>query len=236
MNRTRIPEFVRQRVLAKFGTEHRFADLDPARTALVVIDMQNGYLDPALAHAFVPGGTDIVPNINHLAARLRAAGGAVYWVQNASDEESRHEWSVLEESVSEAQRAARVRSMAPGSAGHAFWPGLDIRPGDMVVPKFRYSAFIPGAAKGGPDFAALLRERGIETLLITGTLTNICCETSARDAMMLNFRVIMVSDGNAAVTDEEHNASLMNIYLTFGDVMSTAEIEAAIARKAEAAA
>ena len=54
--------------------------------------------------------------------------------------------------------------------------------------------------------------------------------------MMLNFRVIMVSDGNAAVTDEEHNASLMNIYLTFGDVMSTAEIEAAIARKAEAAA
>lgn len=236
MNQTRIPEFVRQRVLAKFGTEHRFADLDLARTALVVIDMQNGYLDPALAHAFVPGGTDIVPNINHLAATLRAAGGAVYWVQNASDEESRHEWSVLEESVSEAQRAARVRSMAPGSAGHAFWPGLDIRPGDTVVPKFRYSAFIPGAVKGGPDFAALLRGRGIETLLITGTLTNICCETSARDAMMLNFRVIMVSDGNAAVTDEEHNASLMNIYLTFGDVMSTAEIEAAIARKAEAAA
>ena len=177
--------------------------LEPTRTALVVIDMQNGYLDPGLAHAFVPGGTDIVPNINHLAATLRAA---------------------------------RVRSMTPGSPGHAFWPGLDIRAEDMVVPKFRYSAFIPGAAKGGPDFAALLRERGIETLLITGTLTNICCETSARDAMMLNFRVIMVSDGNAAVTDEEHNASLMNIYLTFGDVMSTAEIEAAIARKAEAAA
>ena len=58
-------------------------------------------------------------------------------------------------------------------------------------------------------------------MLITGTVTNVCCELTARDAMMLNFKTIMVTDGNAAVTDEDHNASLCAFYLTFGDIMST---------------
>jgi ureidoacrylate peracid hydrolase len=53
------------------------------------------------------------------------------------------------------------------------------------------------------------------------TMTNVCCESSARDAMMMNFHTIMVSDANAAATDEEHNASLINFYVTFGDVMDT---------------
>jgi ureidoacrylate peracid hydrolase len=52
-------------------------------------------------------------------------------------------------------------------------------------------------------------------------VTNVCCESTARDAMMLNFKVVMVSDGNAAVTEDDHNASLRSFYLTFGDVMST---------------
>ena len=66
-----------------------------------------------------------------------------------------------------------------------------------------------------------------------------CAATTARDAMMLNFRTIMVSDGNAAVTDEDHNASLCAFYLTFGDVMSTDEVIARLeanARKALTAA
>jgi ureidoacrylate peracid hydrolase len=58
-------------------------------------------------------------------------------------------------------------------------------------------------------------------VLVTGTVTNVCCESTARDAMMLNFKTIMVTDGNAAVTDEDHNASLCAFYLTFGDIMST---------------
>ena len=57
--------------------------------------------------------------------------------------------------------------------------------------------------------------------LITGTVTNVCCKSTARDAMMLNFKTIMVTDGNAAVTDQDHNASLCAFYLTFGDIMST---------------
>ena len=80
----------------------------------------------------------------------------------------------------------------------------------------------------------MLRARGLDTLLITGTVTNVCCESTARDAMMLNFRTIMVTDGNAAVTDEDHNASLIAFYLTFGDIMSTDRLVACLERNARA--
>jgi len=60
--------------------------------------------------------------------------------------------------------------------------------------------------------------------VVTGTVTGVCCESTARDAMMLNFKTIMVTDGNAAMTDADHNASLANFYLSFGDVMSTDEV------------
>ena len=71
--------------------------------------------------------------------------------------------------------------------------------------------------------ARYVRMKGLNyrTVLIVGTMTNVCCESSARDAMMMNFHTIMVSDANAAATDEEHNASLINFYVTFGDVMDT---------------
>ena len=60
-------------------------------------------------------------------------------------------------------------------------------------------------------------------MLVTGTLTNTCCELTARDAMMLDYRVVMLSDSNASLTDEEHAASLNNFMIFFGDVMSTDE-------------
>ena len=82
-----------------------------------------------------------------------------------------------------------------------------------------HSAFIAGSS----DIDEKLKSRGIETLLITGTATNVCCESTARDAMMLDYRVIMVSDANAASTDEEHAATLNNFILFFGDVMTADE-------------
>ena len=75
----------------------------------------------------------------------------------------------------------------------------------MQLTKTRYSAFIQGSS----NIERLLRDRGIDTLLVTGTATNVCCESSARDAMMLNFKTIMVTDGNAATDDDDHNASLI---------------------------
>jgi ureidoacrylate peracid hydrolase len=74
---------------------------------------------------------------------------------------------------------------------------------------------------GTSELPDRLRGRGFDTVLITGTVTNVCCESSARDANMTNFRTIMVSDGNAALTQELHDASLTAFYLTFGDVMDT---------------
>jgi nicotinamidase-related amidase len=108
-------------------------------------------------------------------------------------------------------------ALADGSKGHDFWPELDIKDSDLVVTKLRYSAFIGGAS----DLEAQLRARGIDTVLITGTVTNVCCESTARDAMMRNFRTIMISDGNAATTDQDHANSLIAFYLTFGDVETT---------------
>lgn len=219
-----IPPEVVARVIKRCGTPHPFAQLDPTRTALLVVDMQNGYMNAEVGHSCVPTAPGIVPTINRLAATLRETGGQVYWIQNASDEKSREEWSVLEDQASPERRAARIRSISPGTKGHAFWPDLDIHPGDEIVPKYRYSCFIRGAS----DLEDRLRARGIDTVLITGTLTNVCCESTARDAMMLNFRTIMVSDANAAMTDAEHNASLIAFYLAFGDVQQAAQIEAAL--------
>jgi ureidoacrylate peracid hydrolase len=117
-------------------------------------------------------------------------------------------------------RAKRAGAMSEGTKGHDLWPALDVRPEDEIVKKYRFSAFLPGAS----ELAERLRARGFDTVLITGTVTNVCCESSARDAMMSNFRVVMISDGNAATTQAEHEASLTAFYLTFGDVMDTAMV------------
>lgn len=68
-----------------------------------------------------------------------------------------------------------------------------------------------------------LHARGIDTVLIAGALTNVCCESSARDAMMLDYKVVMISDANATMTDAEHAASLNTFVMFFGDVLSTDE-------------
>ena len=116
--------------------------------------------------------------------------------------------------------------------GHALWPTLEVRPEDAVVAKRRYSAFMPGTC----DLAPMLRARGIDTVLITGTLTNVCCDSSARDAMMLDFRTVMVSDGCAAPSEEEHDGALAAFYATFGDVQDSAMVIAALTRRRSAAA
>jgi ureidoacrylate peracid hydrolase len=83
---------------------------------------------------------------------------------------------------------------------------------------------------------AVLRARGIDTVIITGTVTNVCCESTARDAMMRNFKTIMVTDANAATSDELHNASLSAFYLKFGDIMPTDMVVSSLTANAARAA
>jgi ureidoacrylate peracid hydrolase len=113
-------------------------------------------------------------------------------------------------------------ALSPGNIGYELYAGLDMKPGDMVIEKNRFSAFIQGAS----NLHAEMEQRGIDTLLVTGTATNICCESTARDAHMLNYKVIMLSDGNATRTDAEQNATLSNLVGMFADVMSTDEVVA----------
>jgi nicotinamidase-related amidase len=100
------------------------------------------------------------------------------------------------------------------------WPAFQIDAADLSIEKSLFSAFFPGSSA----LPSLLDDRGIDTVLITGTVTNICCESSARDAAALGLRVVMVADANAARRDADHNAALHNVYRSFGDVRPTAEV------------
>jgi ureidoacrylate peracid hydrolase len=229
MHDLRIPQEVVDDVIAHRGREHVFGDLDPKKTALLVVDMQNGFMLKGVAHALCETAIEIVPNINRLAASLRGAGGLVVWIKNTVTPETMTSWSVRDEMDGAERSAKRLDAMAPGSLGHELWAELDAQPEDAVVQKTRFSAFIQGSS----NLEALLRARGIDTVIVTGTVTNVCCESTARDAMMRNFRTIMVTDANAAQTDELHNASLSAFYLKFGDIMPTDMIIARLVASSE---
>jgi ureidoacrylate peracid hydrolase len=205
--------------------EHSFADLDPARTALVVIDLQHAFMNDAIGFAAVPAARDIVPAANRLAAAVRETGGSVFWIKMTHDERCFSEWSVVYELPTPEYCANRIAALSEGTLGHELWPELDVRPEDEIVKKYRYSAFMPGTS----DLPDRLRARGFDTVLITGTVINVCCEGSTRDANMTNFRTI-VSDGSAALSQEEHDASLTAFYNTFGDVQDTDMIIARLQR------
>lgn len=229
MHKLSIPQSVIDRVKAKRGREFVYENLDPAKTALIVVDMQNAFMLPGVAHALCPMAEHIVPNINRLAQGVRATGGTVVWIKTTFTPDVLKSWSVYYEMASPESGAKRIEALTADSKGHELWSTLDVQPGDLTVEKKRFSAFIQGSSK----LAEVLQARGLDTLLITGTVTNVCCESTARDAMMLNFRTIIVTDGNAAVTDEDHNASLCSFYLTFGDIMSTDDLIALLKQNAQ---
>jgi ureidoacrylate peracid hydrolase len=224
-----IPQSVVDRVIERRGREHAYDDLDPARSALVVVDMQNAFMLPGVAHSLCPMAQEIVPNINRLAQAVRSTGGTVFWIKTTFTEEALRSWSTYFEMARPERVAKRIEALTADSLGHRLWSGLDVQPQDPIVEKNRFSAFIQGSS----DLAAALRARGLDTVLVTGTVTNVCCESTARDAMMLNFKTIMVTDANAAATDADHAASLTAFYLTFGDIMSTDMLIGCLERNAK---
>src|SRR4051812_13946924 len=217
MHKLSISQSIVDRVVARRGREHIFDDLVPAKTALIVVDMQNGFMLPDVGHAPCPMAHEIVPNINRLAQAVRDTGGTVIWIQTAYTDETLTSWSTSYEMVGPKGAARRKFSLSRENKGYEIFPDLKIEKGDLIVEKNRYSAFIQGSS----NIEEVLKSRGLDTILITGTVTNVCCESTARDAMMRNFKTVMITDGNAANTDEDHNAALNNFYLTFGDIMST---------------
>ena len=231
MHRSAIDPEVVRRVTERRGGLRVFDSLAPARTAHVVVDLQNGFMAPG-AVAEIAAARDIVPNVNRISAAVRAAGGLVVYVQNTFDDVAVRTWSTYFQHFCSPERRPRmIEAFSPGAFGHALWAELDVQPQDLLVPKRRFGAFAPGAS----DLHSLLQARGIDTLIITGTATQVCCESTARDAMMLNYQVFFVSDGNATFTDDEHNATLSAMAHTFCDVIDTASMVAMIGDAAGAA-
>ena len=203
------------RVMARRGRLHLYDRLDPKRTALLVIDMQNAFVAPG-APVEVPAARAVVPNINRLARELRRRGVPVVWVLHENSDGWDGFFGVF---VKPEARVAASKSLSAGHEMQKPWRELDIAAGDIKTSKSRYSAFI------GPSspLAGVLREKGIDTVLIAGTKTNVCCECTARDAMMLDYKVVMLSDCTAALSDEEHRATLENMIQQFGDVLTADE-------------
>ena len=127
---------------------------------------------------------EIVPSVNRISAALRDAGGLVVYIQNTFDAEAIAGWSTyFNHFCTPARRQRMIDTFTPGAFGHDLWAGLDVLPEDLKVRKRRFGAFAPGAS----DLHEILQERGIDTLIITGTASQVCCESTARDAMMMNY-------------------------------------------------
>lgn len=232
MHEVRIPDEVVERVRDRRGRLHIHESFPAVRTALLVIDMQNNFVAPGMPSE-VAAARGIVPNINRLARAVRAAGATVVWVRNIFTPENREDWSVFFDGFYTPETREKVlASLAKDGPGQALWPALEIAEEDWQVTKNRFSAFIQGAS----DLEARLRAAGLDTLLIAGTLTNVCCESTARDAMMRNFKVAMISDANACHSDADHNASLSAVFQVFGDVMTCDEATARLTAAPSAAA
>jgi ureidoacrylate peracid hydrolase len=184
----------------------------PSKTAVFVIDMQNYFIAEgqplANSHA-----QDIIPNINKVTEALRNAGGTSVFVQHRQLNNQKVAFSgTLIDKM--------VEDLEPHKYGYQLHKDLEIKESDVKISKRQPSIFNP-AAQADIDF---LNDRGIDTLIITGTLTNGCCECTTRDAFQAGYRVIFVSDATAAATDDEHNATLLNVAIYFAEVLKTSEV------------
>ena len=158
----------------------------------------------------------IVSNINTVAAQLRRRSGVVAWVVPGYREPTARDRDLLGPVVAELY----ARSGGVGEPTDQIWPGLAVKHDDVVVERTAHSAFFPGRCPL-PD---RLEDRGIDTVIMTGTQTNVCVGASVRDASTWGYRVILVADGCAAMRDHDHHASLHVVYRSFGDVRSTSGV------------
>jgi ureidoacrylate peracid hydrolase len=214
-----FPQWVIERVTARQGTLHPYPRIEATRTAFVVVDLQN-YFTQAGYQGECAASRATFGTVNRLAAAVRQAGGTVIWIQTTSDGADQF-WSHHHAFMLTPERSKRrLEELSCAHDGFAIPPSLDVRPEDPRIVKRCYSALTPGSSRLDQE----LKARNISTLLIGGTVTNVCCESTARDAMAMNYATIMVEDALSAVTPGEHLNSLQNWILFFGDVLSTDEL------------
>ena len=214
-HRIRLPRWARERGAAL----NEFPAVEPGRTALVNVDMQGAFLaeDQPYGNAHA---RDVVGNVNALSRAMRAAGAPVIWTRQTYTSEpplAPPEWQY---DPQQPGVAAGMAALAAGAPGHGLYREMDVAKSDRVLDKYRYGAFsCPAGA-----LPEALERLGVGMLIVTGTLTNCCVESTAREANMAGYKVIVAADATSAVTGAEHNAALLNLRISFADVRRTAEL------------
>ncbi|UCG41968.1 MAG: isochorismatase family protein [candidate division WOR-3 bacterium] len=193
--------------LAQLSQLNRDVVLDRGRAALLVVDMQRFFFEPAGESAVLVGDV-VIPNIRRLAAAFRTAGRPVVYTRHAHKDRS--DMGMLGQWWDD--------GIIQGTPESEIVPELAPFQGDVVVGKSRYSAF------AGTGLDQLLRHRGVSDLVVTGVMTNLCCETTAREAFVRDFRVFFAADGTGTATEQMHQASLLNLAYGFARVESVARL------------
>jgi ureidoacrylate peracid hydrolase len=179
--------------------------LEPAKAALLVIDMQEFFLDPA-SPSFTCGGLAILPNIRQLIDAFRFAARPVIYTRHV------HHPDHIDSGIMGWWWKGMCVEGTPESEVHHEIAPL---PSEKVVIKHRYSAFY------NTDLETVLRVQGIEQLVITGVMSNMCCESTARDAYFRDYRVFFLADATGSITEEMQLATLLNVGFGFGYVTTT---------------
>lgn len=199
--------------------------LAPAHTALVIVDVQNDFCSPdgmmSAEGMDVSSAVTTAERLEGFIASARRAGALVVFVRSVlSSEDNRYLSDVILEQAT--RRRAGSYTLRPvcveGTFGGDYYGNVRPAPGDPVVTKHRYSAFLR------TDLETILRTAGVRTVVLAGVATNVCVETTARDAFMRDFYVVLCADGTAAYSHAEHEATLITIDRFFGQVASITEI------------
>jgi ureidoacrylate peracid hydrolase len=199
----------------------------PSHTALVVIDMQNDFIADegliAREGRDVSQAKEMAKHLPELIKTARAAGVFVVFVRNVYTSDQNFYLSDVWLEQAARKRAGgytRIPVCAAGSWGGDFYG--DVRPEahDPIVTKHRYSAFY------NTDLDTILRANGIRTVVLTGVVTNVCVETSAREAFVRDYYVVVVNNGTAAYMQADHDMTLKNIDRFFGETASSEDLTA----------
>ena len=176
--------------------------LNVAASALLVVDMQMFFLDAA-SPTFACGGVAILPTVNSLLDAFRRANRPVIFTRHV------HHPNHLDSGIMGWWWQGMCLEGSPESEIH---PELAPAPGDKVVFKHRYSAFY------NTDLETVLRCLKVEDLVMSGVMTNMCCESTTRDAYYRDYRVFFLADGTGTISEEMHLASLLNLAYGFAYV------------------
>jgi nicotinamidase-related amidase len=179
-----------------------------AKSALLVVDMQKYFLDAA-SPTFTEGGPVILPNIRKLIHAFREAGRPVIYTCHV------HHPGLLDAGIMEWWWKGMCLEGSPESEVH---DDLAPLPGEKVIYKHRYSAFY------NTDLDTILRCLKIEDVVVSGIMTNLCCESTARDAYYRDYRVFFPADGTGSINEEMHMASLLNLSYGFAFITETKDI------------